>query len=45
MIFTQVCDFGLSRTKANTYLSSKTAAGTVSSTPQLKNFCYNFFLF
>ncbi|CAK8571180.1 unnamed protein product [Lathyrus sativus] len=24
----KVCDFGLSRTKANTYLSSKTAAGT-----------------
>ncbi|PNX54595.1 serine/threonine-protein kinase CTR1-like protein, partial [Trifolium pratense] len=23
-----VCDFGLSRTKANTYLSSRTAAGT-----------------
>ena len=26
----QVCDFGLSRLKANTFLSSKTAAGTVS---------------
>lgn len=26
----KVCDFGLSRSKANTFLSSKTAAGTVS---------------
>lgn len=30
--FFQVCDFGLSRLKANTFLSSKSAAGTVSST-------------
>lgn len=26
----QVCDFGLSRFKANTFLSSKSVAGTVS---------------
>lgn len=26
----QVCDFGLSRLKANTFLSSKSTAGTVS---------------
>lgn len=28
--FLKVCDFGLSRLKANTFLSSKSAAGTVS---------------
>ncbi|KAI5396936.1 copper transport protein ctr1, variant 5 [Lathyrus oleraceus] len=28
LVWDMVCDFGLSRTKANTYLSSKTAAGT-----------------
>lgn len=30
LIMIQVGDFGLSRLKANTFLSSKTAAGTVS---------------
>lgn len=30
-ISVQVCDFGLSRLKARTFLSSKSAAGTVSS--------------
>jgi hypothetical protein len=29
-IYAQVCDFGLSRFKANTFLSSKSVAGTVS---------------
>lgn len=32
LVFIQVCDFGLSRLKANTFLSSKSAAGTVSFT-------------
>ena len=31
LISVQVCDFGLSRLKARTFLSSKSAAGTVSS--------------
>lgn len=38
-LYLQVCDFGLSRMKHHTFLSSKSTAGTVRS-----NILYNFFL-
>jgi len=48
--YAQVCDFGLSRFKANTFIPSKSVAGTVKIHPRVSHSanliisisCYNF---
>jgi hypothetical protein len=42
-MFIQICDFGLSRSKAKTYISSTNAAGRVSATLESLS-CYMHFL-